>query len=92
MGDRVDHVDISEELDVPSVLLRPNDPVSSSGRNAATPDSTGCATELLHDVELDPIYQRVVVDRTGMSGPRPKRLSIALTRTANVCCGHRREG
>ena len=46
----------------------------------------------LHDVKLDPVDQSVIIDWTSMRGPIAERLSITLTRAANVCRGHSREG
>jgi hypothetical protein len=46
---------------------------------------------LLDDVELDAVDEGVVVDRAGMSGAHTQRLSIALTRQADVLIGHRGE-
>lgn len=43
-------------------------------------------------VELDPIEDRVVADRSRMSRPFAERLSIRFTRSTHVCRADRVEG
>jgi hypothetical protein len=42
-------------------------------------------------VELDPVDERVLVDRPGVRGALPQRLAVGLAGTSNVLPGDRRE-
>ncbi len=43
-------------------------------------------------MELDPIEQRVIVDRPGVGGPAAEGLAVQLSRTGHVLGVYRREG
>jgi hypothetical protein len=44
------------------------------------------------DMELDPVHQRLVCDRSGVCGPPPQRLTVGLSGSRDILRRHCGEG